>query len=39
MVSMEANLGSESVRPAAMEPRACLSSSVKLIIITSVVGE
>ena len=39
MFSMEANLGSEPARPSAMEPRACLSSSVKLIIITSVVGE
>jgi len=38
MLSMEANLGSEPARPSSMEPRACLSSSVKLIIITSGVG-
>jgi hypothetical protein len=37
MSSIEANLGSEPARPCAMEPRARLSGSVKL-IITSEVG-
>jgi hypothetical protein len=35
---MEASRGSEPARPSAMEPRACRSSSVKLIIITSDAG-
>src|SRR5215472_8975805 len=38
MVSMEASLGSEPARPSWMEPRAWLSGSVRLIIVTSEVG-
>ena len=38
ILSMEASRGSEPARPSAMEPRACRSSSVMLIIITSDAG-
>src|SRR6266481_3380894 len=38
MSSMEANLGSEPASPSAMEPRACLCGSLRLIIITSEAG-
>ena len=38
MVSIEASRGSAPARPSAMEPRACVSGSVRLIVITSKVG-
>jgi len=38
MVSMDASRGSAPARPSAMEPRACVSGWVRLIIITSEVG-